>query len=356
MWRVEAPKHANAHDYFMHEILAFAALHKAYQQPSDQRQPYYACGIHHQDLAIRGVRERLHNVTNEEAPAIVATSTLLTLSVFASTGFEAQSAPTTAVVDGIDSIMNAFHLMQGMGHVLALAQAAVRESFVGPMLRDPTEPTASQPMLQELKDHLPALTAFIGNKTDLPEAERKLYLTTMAYFEPALQISLPPRVDNRELRFLFFWPLHLDPEFMESLRQRRSGAIAILMHFAVVLLAAEPRYWFMEDWGHRVMKACQKVIDQSWIPAVQWPLSFLDQVPTWDLFANLTRQGQSSGPLTNTSSTLRQPTVIPQQEPTPMGSSASHGEAPQPFSLQLQGTKYAVQMGSAVDEQVPDED
>ena len=112
----------------------------------------------------------------------------------------------------------------------------------------------------------------------------------------------------------------------------------------------------MEDWGHRVMKACQKVIDQSWIPAVQWPLSFLDQVPTWDLFANLTRQGQSSGPLTDTSSTLRQPTVIPQQEPTPMGSSASHGEAPQPFSLQLQGTKYVVQMGSAVDEQVPDED
>ena len=32
MWRVEAPKHANAHDYFMHEILAFAALHKAYQE------------------------------------------------------------------------------------------------------------------------------------------------------------------------------------------------------------------------------------------------------------------------------------------------------------------------------------
>jgi hypothetical protein len=356
MWRVEAPKEANAHDYFMHEILAFAALHKAYQQPLDQRQPYYACGIHHQDLAIRGVRERLHNVTNDEAPAIVATSTLLTLSVFASTGFEAQIAPTAAAIDGIDSIMNAFHLMQGMGHVLALAQAAVRESFIGPMLRDPSELTASQPMLQELKDHLPGLIAFIEGKPDLSVAKRNLYLETIAYFEPALQMSLPPRVDNRELRFLFFWPLHLDPEFMESLRQRRSGAIAILMYFATVLLAAEPRYWFMEGWGHRVMKACHKVLDQSWMPAVQWPLSFLDQVQSWDLFANLTRQGQSSRPSTDTSYT-RQPTVIPQRGTPSMGSSStSYGEAPQPFSLQLQGTKYAARMGSAVDEPVPEDD
>ncbi|KAG9191288.1 hypothetical protein G6011_09376 [Alternaria panax] len=356
MWRVEAPKQANAHDYLMHELLAFAALHKAYQQPLDQRQPYYACGIHHQDLAIRGVRERLHNVTDDEAPAIVATSTLLTLSVFASTGFEAQTAPTAAAVNDIDSIMNAFHLMQGMGHVLALAQAAVRESFVGPMLRDPTEPSASQPMLQDLKDHLPALIKFIEGKTDLPEVERKLYLTTITYFEPALQVSLPPWVDNRELRFLFFWPLHLDPEFMECLRQRRSGAIAILMHFAIVLIAAEPRYWFMEEWGHRVMKACYEVIDQSWLSAAQWPLSFLSQGQTWDLFANLASQGQSSGPSTFMSSTVRQPTVIPRQQPTPMGSSTSHTETSQPFSLQLQGTKYTVQMGSAVDKPVPDED
>jgi hypothetical protein len=52
MWRVEAPKQAGAHEFFMHEILAFAALHKASQQPQDQRQPYYACGIHHQDLGV----------------------------------------------------------------------------------------------------------------------------------------------------------------------------------------------------------------------------------------------------------------------------------------------------------------
>jgi hypothetical protein len=87
MWRIVAPQRAVAHPFFMHEILAFSALHKAHVS-SENRTQYYGYGIHHQDLAIRGVREKLRDVTPHDAAAVVATSTLLTLSVFASTGFE----------------------------------------------------------------------------------------------------------------------------------------------------------------------------------------------------------------------------------------------------------------------------
>ncbi|KAI4683789.1 uncharacterized protein J4E84_006627 [Alternaria hordeiaustralica] len=353
MWRVEAPKQANAHDFFMHEILAFAALHKAYQQPQDQRQPYYACGIHHQDLAIRGVREKLQNVTDEDAPAIVATSTLLTFSVFASTGFEAQT-PLTAPVNDIDSLVNAFHLMQGMGHVLALAQMAVRDSFLGPILRDPLEPTASQPVLLELKSQLPALVTFIEGRTDLSEAERQLYLTVIHLFEPAFQISLPARVDNRELRFLFFWPLQLGPDFMEAIQQRRSGAIVILLYYTTMFHAAETRYWFMEGWGQRVSKACHQAIDQSWATAIVWPLSFLEQGDSWSLFTNVLNQGQASG----SASASQQPSAetTPQREAPTIGSATSGAEPSQSYSIQRRGSKFAVQMGAAEDEQVPGED
>jgi hypothetical protein len=355
MWRVEAPKQANPYDFFMHEILAFAALHKAYQQPQDQRQPYYACGIHHQDLAIRGVREKLQNVTNEEAPAILATSTLLTLSVFASTGFEAQTTSTAASLDDIDSILNAFHLMQGMGHVLAMAQVAVRDSFLGPMFRDPAEPTASQPMLHDLKYHLPNLTAFIQGKTDLSEAERKLYTDVIQCFEPSLQVALPPRVDNRELRFLFFFPLHLQSGFMELIQQRKSGAIVILMYYTVVLLAAEPRHWFMEGWGHRVMKACHKVVDESWMPVIQWPLSYLEKSDSWELFEHLLNRPQGAG--AGAPAIERPLTAIPQREPSITAPSTSHSEPAdaflQAFSLQRERTHYTVQMGSAIHEPPP---
>jgi hypothetical protein len=363
MWRVEAPKEAGAHEFFMHEILAFAALHKAHKQPQDQRQPYYACGIHHQDLAIRGVRERLQNVTDEEAPAIVATSTLLTFTVFASTGFEAQD-PTAGPVDHIDSVLNAFHLMQGMGQVLAMAQETVRDSFLSDILRDPTDPAPSQPMLQEFQSHLPALKAFIEGKTDLSEAERTLYLTTIACFEPTLQIAMPARVDNRELRFLFFWPLLLRPDFMEAVQQRRSGAIVILMYYTTMFHAAESRYWFMEGWGKRVMEACRQVVDQSWSAIIQWPASFIEHANSWGVAdswgmfaANHMNRGQIPGVQAPASQGPSAETT-PQKETSATGASTSHGEpsqGSQSYSLQRRGSNYVVQMGSAVEKQVPPE-
>lgn len=287
-WRFEAPKHAVTHTFLMHEILAFAAFHKASKMP-DMFQEYYTLGIRHQGLAIRELRPKLQSIIPDEAPAIVATSTLLTLGVFASTGFEASSSDASSSPSAIDGILNIFSLMQGMGNVLALAHALVMNSFLGPMFRDPLESTPSQPLLQELIRHMPDLISFIKNKSDLTEQERNDYLGVVAHFEPVLVLASPPRVDNRELRFLFFWPLHLDANFLACVQQRHPGALVVLTYYATMLFAAEPRYWFMKGWGARLMKACYEGIDKSWEPVLQWPLSFLDTNTTSRLLENITR-------------------------------------------------------------------
>ncbi|KAH6642120.1 hypothetical protein C7974DRAFT_350391 [Boeremia exigua] len=287
-WRVEAPKFAVTHTFLMHEILAFAALHKASKLP-DRRREYYTLGIHHQDLAIKGMRPKLQNIVPEETPAILATSTLLTLGVFASTGFEASCADIPSPPSAIDGILNIFSLMQGMGNVLALAHENVLESFLAPMFRDPLESTPSQPLLQELIQHLPQLVSFVETKQGLSEQERTNLLRVINDFEPVLKLASPPRVDNRELRFLFFWPLHLDGSFLVGVQQRHPGSLVVLMYYATMLFAAEPRYWFMDGWGHRLMKACYDSVDQSWLPVMQWPLSFLEASPTWSLFQDLCR-------------------------------------------------------------------
>ncbi|UPX14936.1 uncharacterized protein EKO05_0005406 [Ascochyta rabiei] len=287
-WRVDAPKHSVTHTFLMHEILALAAFHKASQIP-DLRKEYYTLAIHHQDLAIKGMRPKLQDIVPGEVPAIVATSTLLTLGVFASTGFEASCADIPSPPSAIDGILDIFSLMQGMGNVLALAHVHVLDSFLGPMFRDPLESTPSQPLLQELIQRISNLVSFIETKPELSEQERSGYLGVIAHFEPVLKLASPPRVDNRELRFLFFWPLHLDGNFLAAVRQRHSGALVILMYYATMLFAAEPRYWFMDGWGYRLMKACHDVVDKSWLPATKWPLAFLDTGPTYSLFANIGR-------------------------------------------------------------------
>ncbi|KAF1944719.1 hypothetical protein EJ02DRAFT_340265 [Clathrospora elynae] len=334
VWMIDGPQQAVKHAFMMHEILAFAAFHKAHKEKELEKcAEYYAFGVHHQDLAIRGIRERLHNVTTHEAAAIVATSTLLTLSVFASTGFEAKFAFTATTQDAIDGIVNIFNLMQGMGNVLALAQKQVMESFLAPMFKDSVESIPSQPMLQELLQHIPTLVTFVEGKRDLSEHDRKLYLDTIAHFNPGLQMSMPPRVDNRELRFLFFWPLHLSSTFLSYVRQRQPGALVILMYYTTILYASEPRYFFMEGWSERLMKSLYEGVDQSWVSVIQWPISFLNQVASWTMFTNFLRYKE--GASMHTPYTKQPPVSIPHRQP--------HVGPSQPYE-HSSGIPYAQQM------------
>jgi len=305
LWRVDAPEHAFQHAFFVHEILAFAALHKAHKLP-EQRAQYYACGIHHQDLSIRGVRAKLLNVTSDEAAALVATSTLLTLSVFASTGFELNHPEIPSSQDPIEGILNIFSLMQGMCNVLAMAQAHVVNSWLAPMLQDPREAIPSQPMLQELVQQLPKLISFVENKHDLPNVERELYLGVIGNLEPALQICMAPHIDNREMRFLFLWPLSLQGDFLGYFRQRHAGALAVIMYYSTILFASQTRYWFMEGWGDQLMRACYEEMDPEWLPAVQWPAGFLNRVPSWNIFSSFV-QARHGGQIT----------PLPTQSPSP---------------------------------------
>lgn len=301
-------------NFSRHELLAFSAFHLAYKH-ADQRAEYYAFGIHHQDLAIRGIREKLHNVIPHEAAPIVATSTLLTLSVFASTGFEASCAEVATNQNAIDGMLNIFSLMQGMGNVLAIAQRSIMDSFLAPMFRDAGEPTASQPMLDELIQHIHPLRTFIQGKRDLHEDERQVYLDVIGHFEPVLQLSMPPRIDNRELRFLFIWPLHLDQRFLAFIRNRHAGALVIIMFYATLIYSAEPRYWFMDGWGNRLMRACYDCVDQSWMPAIQWPMSFLNQGTSFDLFSSMVRAKRLPGIQAQTPYSQRPQITIPHREP-----------------------------------------
>lgn len=356
-WRVEAPKVAVTHTFLMHEILAFSAFHKASQLPN-KRQEYYALGIHHQDLAIKGMRPKLQTINPDEAPAIVATSTLLTLGVFASTGFEASCAGMPSRPSAIDGILNIFSLMQGMGNVLALAHVHVLESFVAPMFRDPLESTPSQPLLQELIHRIPSVVSFIQTKQDLSDQERAGFLGVIRHFEPVLKLASPARVDNRELRFLFFWPLHLDGNFLASIRQRHSGALVILIYYAIMLFAAEPRYWFMDGWGHRLMKACYDEVDKSWLSVLQWPLSFLETGLTYSLSTNISRlPGGIGGPQSPLvlpyaqqplqTVPLRQYTEPPPRSPEHKVVSTLDRSGPYPHLTGKMPPSYAPQMTSA---------
>jgi len=276
MWMHIGPKLATNFTFLMHEILAFSAFHLAFLEP-DKRKEHFALGIHHQDHALRGMRKGLRDITEENASALFATSTLLTLSVWASRGQDAMDpGPNTQGV--FDDMVDIFALIQGMGIVVRAAQMTIIRGPFAPIFGDPDHETQAQPMFAQILEHIPALSATIEKSESIDEDLRREFAAFVALLRDNLLRSSKPCMDNRELRFLFFWPLHLSPSFLHLLRQRHEGALTILMYYAVVLYAAEPIYWFMQGWADRTMSAISEVVvDPEWRTAIEWPLHFIER-------------------------------------------------------------------------------
>lgn len=275
LWRHLGPKIAIKFTFLMHEILALSAFHLAVLNP-EERADYFALGIHHQDSALRGMRKALQNITEENASALFATSTIITLSVFASRGQDAQ-VPGSDYQNAIDDLVDIFALIQGMGIIVGSAQRLIITGPFSPLWRDPSYETPTQPMFAQLLEHLPILTTFIEDHAGLEEDVRRELVAFIALMRENLLRSSKPCIDNRELRFLFYWPLHLSPNFLHLLRQRHSGALVVLIHYAVILYAGEPIHWFMSGWADRTMKAISdEVVDSEWRTGILWPLQFVE--------------------------------------------------------------------------------
>lgn len=276
MWRAIGPKIATTFTFLMHEILAFSAFHLAFLEP-DKRREHFTLGMHHQDHALRGMRKGLRDVSQENASALFATSTLLTLSVWASRGQDAMDpGPTTQNV--FDDLADIFALIQGMGMVVGAAQMTILQGPFGQMFKDPDHETPAQPMFAQILEHVCALSTTVEQHESLDEDLRRELAAFVALIRDNLLRSSRPCMDNRELRFLFYWPLHLSPNFLHLLRQQHEGALTVLMYYAVVLYAAEPIYWFMQGWADRTMSGISKaVVDPEWRKAMEWPLHFIER-------------------------------------------------------------------------------
>lgn len=270
MWRIVGPKEAIHHPFLMHEILAYSALHMAWSQP-DQRKSYHSLGIHHQDLAIRALRKILPSMTAENAGVLFATSALVTLSVFGSKALDAQMPESNPRPSTIDDLLDIFALIQGVDCILSWAYPIVGHGPFGPALRTSLTGNPEQPVLKDIYDYIPSFTAILATKS-MDEAARTEMDAAIEAVKTALEFSMAPYRDNRELRFMFLWPIKLSSNFLSMLRQRHPAALVCMGIYALLMRVAEPIYWFMEGWSERVVAAILEAIEPSWVDAMQWSL------------------------------------------------------------------------------------
>jgi hypothetical protein len=275
MWQMDTPKQAISHHFLMHELLAFSAFHMAYLQPP-QRRAFYALGTHHQDLAIRDLRRVLPNMSTDNAGAVLATSVLVTLSVFAATGLDTNNgSPKTTSGIPVDDLLDIFVLIQGVSSVMASGASAVIDGPFKYMTMDSTTELPPQPQFEHLLSQIPLLETFIASQSSLSLAHRQEYHCVLSSFKDVLVTAMAPASQSRELKFLFQWPIELSQNFLNLMQQKEPAALAVIGYYALGLFAAESNYWFMEGWAERTIRAVYETVDASWREVLQWPLNHI---------------------------------------------------------------------------------
>jgi hypothetical protein len=270
-WSVLAPKEAIRNTYLMHQMLTFSALHLAHHQPLE-RSEYHALAIHHQDLAIKAMRPQLHNIVPENASLLFATSTLISMCCF---GERSLSAMSPGGKEPLEDLLDAFALLQGMGTLFGNSYILVFQSPFAPVISPGTVTIPPQPIFALLIERIPEAVSFIGAQTDIPEDVQRESLVQLLALKDILVHNSIPTQDSREMRSLFFWPLHLAGNFAYWVRERRQPVLLCLAFYAVILRAAETKYWFYNGWAERLMRAVGEAMEPSWQPAVQWQWDFI---------------------------------------------------------------------------------
>ncbi|KAF2188980.1 hypothetical protein K469DRAFT_626772 [Zopfia rhizophila CBS 207.26] len=268
MWQITAPRQAITHQFLMHEILAYSALHLAFLY-ADQRRSYYALGTHHQNLAIRNMRAILPNMSADNAPALFAVSVLIAL-----TALGAGSLDITGSQSPIDDLLDLYALMQGVSHLLTSAQSEIFEGPFNGIFRESPTDTPQQPILHHILHHIDDVTAFLDINA-IGEDAHKEYVEAINSLKGAIAQSTDPQADCREIRIAFLWPIRISPNFLQMVRQKQPVALGIMAHYCIVLRAAEHTYWFVRGWAERVINEISEVIDPSWRQVVRWPAEFI---------------------------------------------------------------------------------
>jgi len=261
LWKIQIPQLAVSHPFLMHQILAYAALHLAHLRPSDQRK-YSLISAGHQNKSIRAMSKALPGLLPENSDALFITSTLMPLTAFAS--------KTTD--DPIDDIISLFQLVRGNHSVLTSAFVRILQGTFGPIVRTALDPPPL-PLMVEMLSHADKIKTPLENP-DLDRDYRQICTEAIFNLREATNMGDDPA--DRPIRSAYTWPIKMSSDFLLLLKQRDSGALAILAHYCIILhLNQMEGYWFMEGWSSRLIEEILRQIDPSWKPYMQWAVEYI---------------------------------------------------------------------------------
>lgn len=278
IWHTEVPILAAKHKFLRHGVLACAALHLAFLNPSE-RQRYQLIAAHHQSIALPGFRSEIVHANLDNCFALLAFTQLLVTHCFAAD----QQDKDLLLVQGRDDVdlPDWLHVIRGSCQIFASVWPYIQDvpftaiAIGGAEHDEQVTPSPEKPfydarlhgLIELIKSYA---TKNMNKSTEVPYTPlvSALLILTRAFAKAEAAQS---RNAYTLLVAVHTWPVQVPQDYLDLLKDRNPVALILLAHYCILLRPLEG-HWYMSGYSRRLLTRIYTQVDETYRPWLQWPL------------------------------------------------------------------------------------
>jgi hypothetical protein len=266
LWRQSIPKEGIMHEFLMDGLLALSSLHLAHLEPS-LHQYYTSIGVEYQNYGLLGFKSTLNSMNSENATALFAFSVILMILAFA-TSATGPEDPESAPSEALQSIVE---LLRGVAVINGTLQESIRSGMFGILLRPERGPAANHDFLRQ-EDLESTMARLIERSGQLLKYVGPLQHQSYISSIQSLQKAFEHISTHRNILIAIAWPVLTSSKLMELFQQKDPMAQLIWVHYGVLLLHINNRWWG-KGFGVRLIDSLSESLhdmDTEWTTYTQW--------------------------------------------------------------------------------------
>ncbi|CAH0043621.1 unnamed protein product [Clonostachys solani] len=273
MWRIHVPQLALGADYIMDGICAFAALHKAHQEPDRRESLLYHATRYHTSSLEKGL-PLVSLITPENGSSMYIFS-LLTL-------FFNLARPRRlddGIMLGSGLLPGPVHLLRGT-HLIRESHHALDRSPVALVFQ------STERIFSYWKTHVPiqhpALSELHSRIVRLDDKDKeKQRILLGAIHTLSRSYTFRDDIYNIEdkTRGYYTWLYEVGEDFLNLLTEANDEAMCILVFFTPLVRDLEAKSWWVEGWAFRISEEVYALLSEDFRPWIAWPIKQIGWVP-----------------------------------------------------------------------------
>ncbi|KAK4108497.1 hypothetical protein N656DRAFT_680453, partial [Canariomyces notabilis] len=243
-----------------------SSLHLAHLDPSSA-QFYTSTGVAYQNHGLAGFKSTLSCMDSENSTALFAFS-IITIILALAVSVTTPEAPESTPSEALQSVVE---LLRGVAVIIDTSQEGIRSGIFGVLLEPERGPTSNHDFLQ--REELESAMARLVHRSDqlskyVGPLQQQLYISCIH----SLQNAFDHVMAYHNISMVLAWPVTISKKLMERFQQKDPMAQLIWMHYGVLLLAINNRWWG-KGFGARLIDNVSETlhaIDEEWTIYTQW--------------------------------------------------------------------------------------